>query len=180
MNRLVSPDLEWRMMKLPLLGLLTLTLCLFDFTTLFSADTKSPLLSIDFFWAKDCPHCEGVKDLIHLLQRDYNIKLNSVDVETETGYKAFTSMARKFHRTFPAVPLIVVGGEALMGQAEIKDNLENKIKSLMVSDRTSQRTAKSGKKRDTSQHGKVAPKKPQQSSSGSEPQRGRMRVTTDE
>lgn len=180
MNRLLPAFVRSHAMRYTVLGALLPLVCLINLPTLFSADSRSRGISIEFFWAKDCPHCEVVKDLVQLLQRDYNIKVHSVDVDAESGYKSFISVGEQFHKTPPAVPLIVVGNDVLMGEAEIKANLEKKVDSLVHSRQTSTRNPGARKTRSALPPNKEAAKEPQQPFRDSDAQSGKMRVTTDE
>ncbi len=159
---------------------LAFTLCLVNFTMIFITDSPSQSISIEFFWARDCPHCESVKDLVQMLKKDFNIKVDDVDVDTERGYKAFTRAGERFHRTPPAVPLIVVGGEAFMGEAEIQANLEKKIRSLMRKENSKGIKASASNPRSSNTTHKVVPDKTRSSLGDSDAKHGKMRILTDQ
>ncbi|MGC8906542.1 MAG: glutaredoxin family protein [Desulfomonilaceae bacterium] len=137
-------------------------------------------IQLEFFWAKDCPHCEAVRDLVQMIQMNYKIKVKDVDVETQKGYEEFVRVGKRFRKDPPAVPLIVLGGQVLMGEAEIKANLEQKIDSLIHHGRASARAATRQKTGASSGPQQAAQKKTAPPSGHAEAQTGKMKVTSDE
>jgi thiol-disulfide isomerase/thioredoxin len=78
-------------------GLWIMRLCLAAIPAFSGADAAAPV-QLEFFWAKDCPHCEAVKDLIQMFQKNYHIKVKDVDVDTQKGYKEFVRVGQRFAR----------------------------------------------------------------------------------
>lgn len=134
---------------------------------------------LEFFWAKDCPHCEAVRDLVQMIQMNYKITVKDVDVETQEGYKEFVRVGKRFRKDPPAVPLIVIGGQILMGEAEIKANLEQKIEVLTRRGQASPPPEKK-KMKAVARPQQAAQKKTAPPSGHAEAQTGKMKVTSDE
>jgi len=160
-------------------GLWIMRLCLAAIPAFSGADAAAPV-QLEFFWAKDCPHCEAVKDLIQMFQKNYHIKVKDVDVDTQKGYQEFVRVGQRFRKDPPAVPLIVIGGQVLMGEAEIKANLEQKIDAVIHRGQVSRGAATRKKMKASSGPQKAAQKKTAPSSGDAEAQPGKMRVTSDE
>ncbi len=148
--------------------------------TAFSRADVAPTVQLEFFWAKDCPHCEAVKDLINIFHQRYHIKVREVNVDTQKGYSELVRVGRRFRKDPPAVPLIVISGQVLMGEAEIKATLEQKIDSLIHRGHASSRAAKRQKMRDAAGPQKSTHNNTVSSSENPQTHTGKMKVTSDE
>ncbi|MDQ1238476.1 MAG: hypothetical protein QG577_661 [Thermodesulfobacteriota bacterium] len=88
-------------------------------------------IQIEFFWSKDCPHCESVKAILVDLQKSYGIKVKEFDIDQEEHYTAFNRLQSSHKKRDLSVPLIVIGKDLLVGESDIKSRLEEKIRSLI-------------------------------------------------
>jgi glutaredoxin len=95
------------------------------------AKPAARVIQIEFFWSKDCPHCESVKALLGDLQKSYGIKVKEFDIDQEAHYTAFNRLQSSHKKRDLSVPLIVMGKDLLVGESDIKSRLEEKIRSLI-------------------------------------------------
>ncbi len=160
------------------MGLGIVCILLASMPALSGADAAQSI-QLEFFWTNDCPHCEAVRDLVQMIQMSYKIKVKDVDVETQKGYKEFVRVGKRFRKDPPAVPLIVIDGQILMGEAEIKTNLQQKIEVLTRRGQASPRSEEKKMKALVGPH-KAAQKKTASPSGHAEAQTGKMKVTSDE
>lgn len=146
------------------------------------AKSGSRTIQIEFFWAKDCPHCESAKTLVSELQKSHPIKVREFDIEKEADYAAFHSVQAIHKRSNLSVPLIVVGKDLLVGESEIKAHLEGRIQTLIGSSNKESQKKGSAKKAVTESNSPPSPTKdkakPAQDSVREE--WGKMKMTIDE
>ena len=83
-----------------------------------------------FFFSKDCPHCERVKDLTDALKVRYPIRVKSFDIDNELDYTLYARMEAIHSSDKFSVPLIIVGDDILIGEKEITAELEKKVQRL--------------------------------------------------
>jgi len=152
-----------------------------DKTTVF-AKSGVKTIQIDFFWAKDCPHCESAKTLVSNLQKSHQIKVKEFDIDKEADYAAFHRLEATHKRSNLSVPLVVVGKDLLVGESEIKAHLEGRIRTLTDSPNREPQKESSPKKavRKNKSSEPTTKDKAKPSPDSVKEEWGRMKMTIDE
>jgi len=95
-----------------------------------TAKKKGRAVWLVFFFSKDCPHCESVKDLTKALSGKYPVRVKNFNIDDQADYAVYSKLEAIHARDKFSVPLIMVGDEILMGETEIAGKLEEKIRGL--------------------------------------------------
>jgi cytochrome c biogenesis protein CcdA/thiol-disulfide isomerase/thioredoxin len=82
-----------------------------------------------FFYGEGCSHCDAVKPFIAEIQSLYpNFDLEQLEVyHNATNQALFLAMDQNLGITSPGVPTIIIGNHALVGEDQIRDQLEQVI-----------------------------------------------------
>jgi cytochrome c biogenesis protein CcdA/thiol-disulfide isomerase/thioredoxin len=95
----------------------------------FSAGTDSTIHAT-YFYGNGCSHCEAVKPLIADLQARYpELRIEMLEInDNKTNRQTFLAMPiPQGSGTERSIPAIFIGGNALIGETEVKDHFEEKI-----------------------------------------------------
>ncbi|PKL63857.1 MAG: hypothetical protein CVV32_11610 [Methanomicrobiales archaeon HGW-Methanomicrobiales-3] len=86
-------------------------------------------ICIYYFYGLGCPHCERVKPLIDELDAKYpQVVFRTYEIYFNTSNQAmFSEFNQRYGITDPGVPTIFIGDRALVGDAAIKMELEDRI-----------------------------------------------------
>jgi cytochrome c biogenesis protein CcdA/thiol-disulfide isomerase/thioredoxin len=89
---------------------------------------SAPVTAV-YFYGDGCEHCEKIKPLIQALQAVYpELQLERLEVyHNTTNQQRFVTMTARANLSSAGVPLVFIGGEALVGETEIKNHLEERI-----------------------------------------------------
>ena len=97
-----------------------------------SIGTAAPNLTIVgyFFYGEGCSHCDDIKPFISEIQARYpDLDLEQLEVyHNATNQAFFLAMDQKLGITSAGVPTIIVGDHALVGEDQIRDQLEQVIR----------------------------------------------------
>ncbi len=91
---------------------------------------KRRAVCIVFFFSKECEHCESAALLLKGLKKAYPIRLKKFDIGNSRNYELFKKLEAIHSRKGFAVPLIMVGDKILMGERDIKMELESTVRKL--------------------------------------------------
>ena len=83
-----------------------------------------------FFYGHGCSHCENVKPLIADVQARYpELRVEALEInDNKTNLDTFLAMPLpEGSGTERSIPAIFIGGNALIGDTEVKDHFEEKI-----------------------------------------------------
>jgi hypothetical protein len=95
-----------------------------------SGEKRKNTVTMIFFFSRDCPKCETIKDLIEILQVRYPLRVRRFDISKEADYAIFKAV-ESIHGTGNfGVPLVMLGESILVGEQEIADKLEKSVKAL--------------------------------------------------
>lgn len=86
-------------------------------------------ITVFYFYGEGCLHCENVKPfLIELTSKYPNLDLIQLEVyHNTTNQNLFSRFQKDYNITTVGVPTIFVGNYALIGDTQIKDNIEKII-----------------------------------------------------
>lgn len=72
------------------------------------------------FWTQTCPHCTKARRFLEALaQRQPSLDLHSFEIESDEAHeRAFAALSKRFSVHPPAVPLIVIGDDVVVGYDE--------------------------------------------------------------
>ena len=84
------------------------------------ASAASGSVSVYLFWTETCPHCAKAKRFLEALaQREPGIDLHSLELSSdERNEQAFVALSQHVKVDPPAVPLIMIGQEPVVGYDE--------------------------------------------------------------
>lgn len=91
---------------------------------------KRGVVSIVFFYSKECEHCETVARLLESLKGEYPIRLKKFDIDIARNYTLFSKLEAIHTKKRFAVPLVILGESILMGERDIKMRLEPAVREL--------------------------------------------------
>lgn len=94
-----------------------------------SAGTDTPITAT-YFYGNGCSHCEAVKPLIADLQARYpELRIEMLEInDNKTNRETFLAIPLPQESgTERSIPAIFIGGNALIGETEVKDHFEEKI-----------------------------------------------------
>ena len=83
-----------------------------------------------YFFGNGCSHCEAVKPLVADLQSRYpELRIDMLEInDNKTNLDTFLAMPLpEGSGTERSIPAIFIGGNALIGETEVKDHFEEKI-----------------------------------------------------
>ncbi|MDD1680283.1 MAG: hypothetical protein LUQ35_01600, partial [Methanoregula sp.] len=83
-----------------------------------------------YFYGNGCSHCEAIKPLLADLEARYpELRIDMLEInDNKTNRDTFLAMPiPQGSGTERSIPAIFIGGEALIGETEVKDHFEEKI-----------------------------------------------------
>jgi cytochrome c biogenesis protein CcdA len=88
-----------------------------------------------FFYGEGCSHCDDIKPFISQIQARYpNLDLEQLEVyHNATNQAFFLAMDQKLGITSAEVPTFIIGHQVLVGEDQIRNQLEQVIQEDMVS-----------------------------------------------
>jgi cytochrome c biogenesis protein CcdA len=96
-----------------------------------SHETAAPNLTIIvyFFYGEGCSHCDDIKLFISQIQARYpDLELEQLEVYHNATNQAFLlEMDQKLGITSAGVPTVIIGDHALVGEDQIRDQLEQVV-----------------------------------------------------
>lgn len=94
------------------------------------SDEKISHVRALIFSSSQCELCSGVKAFARSLERRMPVSFKILDIEKPRNYKIFDRLEEIHGVGDFAVPMIIVGEQTLIGEAEIKAKLERSIRRL--------------------------------------------------
>lgn len=94
------------------------------------SDTESHPVHALLFYSKDCKLCLNVKPLVKYVNSWPNVKFKFLDIGKVDNYRIFSRMEDIHGARAFVTPLIMVGDNILIGEKEIKANLEKTVMKL--------------------------------------------------
>jgi cytochrome c biogenesis protein CcdA/thiol-disulfide isomerase/thioredoxin len=90
------------------------------------SSNPSPAITAYYFYGDGCTHCANVKPVILALAAKYqNLDLHQMEVyHNATNQELFSQFNSEFGITTTGVPTLVVGNHILVGETQIRDNIE--------------------------------------------------------
>ncbi len=83
-----------------------------------------------YFYGDGCSHCESIKPFVTDIESRYSyLQLEQLEVyHNSTNRDRFFQIARQLGIVSPGVPTIIIGNHALVGEDEIRNQLESTIR----------------------------------------------------
>lgn len=97
------------------------------------AKRSTPVVSIVFFYSRECDHCKAVSRLLEGIRQKYRIRLKKFNIDTPRSYELFEKLEAIHAKDRFAVPLIMLGESILVGERDIAKRLESTIRALAKS-----------------------------------------------
>ncbi len=94
------------------------------------SDKDSHPVKALLFYSKDCKSCMNVKPLIKYVNSWPKVKFKFLDIDKVDNYRLFSRMEDIHGDRAFTTPLIMVGDSILIGERDIKDNLEKIVMRL--------------------------------------------------
>ena len=97
-----------------------------------------PTVRIAYFYSDECPHCKRViEEVLTPLREEYDgrIEIKMVEIYTDPTYYEMLLRAEEMFAIPPekkGLPTLIVGGQALVGEDEIRDQLSCLIDSCLL------------------------------------------------
>lgn len=109
-------------------------------------NTSEKTVTLYLFESTGCMHCAKAEETIHELMVKYpSIQLVDMEVSgNETNRLLFESVSRNYGIEIPGVPLLLVGNHVLLGDVQIKNDLETTILSELQNKTSSEPSKPSG------------------------------------
>ncbi len=129
----------WKITSALIIVLLALTVVTPVFSETASAsDSATNQITVYFFYGNGCPHCALVEPLIDSLAVKYpQVSFLRLEVWYDSANKAlYDQFNAQYGVQNPVVPEVFVGGQVLIAEVAIENNLEPIIQSLINSNNT--------------------------------------------
>jgi cytochrome c biogenesis protein CcdA/glutaredoxin len=104
------------------------------------AETATPpaVVRLVYFYATSCPHCQAIIDeVLDPLQAQHGaqLEMKRLDIGAPASYELLVKAEERFGVPADrrALPTLVIGGQVLIGEAPIRDNLEALIRAGLQS-----------------------------------------------
>lgn len=90
------------------------------------SNSSGNTVTLYLFESSTCVHCANAEEAIHTLMAKYpSVRLVDMEVSANaTNRMLFESVSQKFGIADPGVPMLLVGNRVLLGDVEIRKNLE--------------------------------------------------------
>lgn len=95
-----------------------------------NVDYDPQKIDIIYFYGESCPHCRNIEGLIKEIEEKYQDKIVLHRLEASENQDLFFEYIEAYGAPFEKVftPIVFIDDQALLGEYEVRDNLENYIK----------------------------------------------------
>ena len=94
---------------------------------------------IIYFYSPTCPHCRQVKPFIDSMEKTYqeDVRLTRLDVTDPRNIRLYEKLCSKRDYEGKSIPLVGINDRLLIGENQIRENLEDEIKRGIAMDEKS-------------------------------------------
>jgi thiol-disulfide isomerase/thioredoxin len=108
-----------------------LFIILFFFCLPAIALSAEPAARAYVFYSPSCVKCLAINEFIPQLQKKYPLEIKYFDIEEYENYEKLVQLEEEYQVSKTGLPEIFIADQVLVGEKEIKEKLEEKIKALI-------------------------------------------------